>query len=147
MTWTGTDPVKWAQAAIKKAQAAPRFVVEEMANAMATSVRASGFTPVDTGNLSRSVTISLAPIKRDGPGYNSPVRQDYNGAVKGIPYDGATYIAYKAIYAARVNYGFVGTDSLGRSYNQAGRAFLEANIARFPQVVQKAVARLNYVEF
>lgn len=142
--WTGTDPVKWAQDAIRKAKAAPAMVVEEMANAMATSVRASGFTPVDTGNLSRSVTISMTPISRDGPGYNSPVRQNYNSAVKGFTADGTAFIAYKAIYAARVNYGFVGTDSLGRSYNQSGRAFLESNIARFPAIVQKVVARLQF---
>lgn len=143
MTWTGTDPEKWAQDAIRKAKAAPGMVAEEMANAMATSVRASGFTPVDTGNLSRSVTISRTPISRDGPGYNSPTRQDYGLVTKGFV-DGSINIAYKAAYAHRVNYGFVGTDSLGRSYNQSGRAFLESNVARFPSIVAKVVARLNY---
>jgi len=42
-----------------------------------------------------------------------------------------------------LNYGFVGTDSLGRNYNQSGRAFLEANIARAPQLMQKVATRLQ----
>lgn len=141
--WTGTDPVKWAQDAIRKVKQAPAMFAEEMANSMAWTVASGGFTPLDTGNLSRSVTISMTPLNRDPSGYHSPVRQNYGSAVKAIKGDGTFFIQYKAAYAHRVNYGFVGTDSLGRSYNQSGRAFLEANIARAPQLMQKVATRLQ----
>ena len=110
---------------------------------MAWTVKSGGFTPLDTGNLSRSVTIDVKPITVDNPGYNSPVRQDYGAAIKSIKGDGSSYVAYRANYARRVNYGFVGTDSLGRTYNQSGRAFLEANVKRFPAIVSKVAARLK----
>ena len=144
--WTGVDPAQWALNAIKKVEAAPRYIVEEMANSMAWTVTSGGFTPVDTGNLSRSVTISTTQVMRDDWGYHSPVRQDYGKAVEGITGDTTAFIGYKAAYAHRVNYGFVGTDSLGRYYNQSGRGFLEANVAKFDVIVAKAVKRLEFIK-
>lgn len=141
--WKGLDPSQWAELSIKKARNVQRLFVEELANSMAWTVTSGGFTPVDTGNLSRSVTISLRPLNRDPSGYHSPTRQDYSSTVKGLPYDGVTYVSYKAAYAHRLNYGFVGADSLGRMYNQAGRGFLEQNIARAPDLLQKVVKRLQ----
>lgn len=143
MTWTGTDPAKWAQQAIKKAKAAPQIIVDEMANTMTQYVTVGGLTPVDTGNLSRSVTISFQPINRDPEGYHAPQRQNFDAAARRMKPDSTAYISYRAAYAHRVNYGFVGTDSLGRSYNQSGRAFLEGYVSQFPVVVSRAIARLN----
>lgn len=141
--WTGTDPAKWAQQAIRKAKAAPQIIVDEMANTMTQYVTVGGLTPVDTGNLSRSVTISFSPINRDPPGYHAPNRQNFDYVARRMPADGDAYISYRAYYAHRLNYGFVGTDSLGRTYNQAGRAFLEGYVSQWPQVVNRAIARLN----
>lgn len=142
--WQGTDPVAWAKQQKRVINVLPARLAEAMANAMATRVGVGGFTPVDTGNLSRSVTISASPIMRDGPGYNSPVRQDYRAASSVAKGDGSAYVSYKAIYAHRVNYGFVGTDVLGRSYNQSGRGFNEANIARFPAILAGVVSKLRF---
>lgn len=133
--FTGTDPVKWAKEAIRKVNAAPRMVAEEMANLMATGIPDGGSTPIRTGNLSRSVTISTSPITRDGPGYHSPVRQNYTYAVRFIKGDSTTYIAYKADYARSVNYPNMYGD---------GYAFLERNAAKFPQVVARVVSKLKY---
>lgn len=143
MTWTGTDPVKWAQQAISKVKAAPQIIVDEMANTMTQYVTVGGLTPVDTGNLSRSVTISFTPINRDPDGYHAPQRQNFDYVARRMPADGTAFISYRAAYAHRLNYGFVGTDILGRSYNQAGRAFLEGYVSQFPVVVNRAIARLN----
>ncbi|PWE26725.1 hypothetical protein C4N9_20925 [Pararhodobacter marinus] len=40
-------------------------------------------------------------------------------------------------YAARIEFGFSGTDELGREYEQAGRFFVGANAVRFPEFVEK----------
>ena len=141
--WTGTDPAKWAQQAIRKVKAAPQIIVDEMANTMTQYVTVGGLTPVDTGNLSRSVTISFSPIKADPEGYHAPQRQNFDYVARRMPPDSTAYIGYRARYAWRVNYGFVGQDSLGRTYNQAGRAFLEGYVSQWPQVVNRAIARLN----
>jgi len=144
MTWTGTDPVAWAKRQKRTLTLLPAACIEALANAMATRVGVGGYTPVDTGNLSRSVTISPSPIMRDGPGYNSPTRQNYGTASKAaMKRDATAWVAYRAIYAHRLNYGFVGTDSLGRAYNQSGRGFLEANRAKWPTIVAATVVRIG----
>lgn len=139
MTWQGTDPVKWAQEAIRMVKAVQPMFVEEMANSMATGLPSGGYTPIDTGNLSRSVTIAMTPISVDGPGYNSPVRQNYSTAVRAIPLDGTAFIAYKAEYAGAVNYG-----GIAGMRNRPGYAFLEGNIAKAPAILQKVVTRLKF---
>jgi hypothetical protein len=45
-----------------------------------------------------------------------------------------------AAYARRLEYGFVGPDSLGRVYNQAGRYYVSDTIKRWPLIVA-AVAK------
>jgi hypothetical protein len=45
--------------------------------------------------------------------------------------------AWTAEHAPRIEYGFKGTDSLGRYYNQAGRYFVGHNAAKFPEFVEK----------
>ena len=45
--------------------------------------------------------------------------------------------AWTAPYALRMELGFTGTDSKGRTYNQAGRHFVGANARKFPEFVAK----------
>lgn len=45
--------------------------------------------------------------------------------------------AWTAPYARRLEYGFSGTDSLGRHYEQTGNHFVGAAAAMFPQFVTK----------
>jgi hypothetical protein len=47
-----------------------------------------------------------------------------------------------AVYARRVEYGFVGTDSLGRKYNQPPRAFVRDTVARAPVIADETLARI-----
>lgn len=46
-------------------------------------------------------------------------------------------------YALRMEFGFSGTDSLGRSYQQSGRFFVTRNAERFPSFVAARVAEAN----
>ncbi len=133
--WTGTDHVAWAMRPKEHVQnALPRFVVA-MADLMAKPLPSGGRTPYLTGNLSRSVTVSAtSPLSRGGQDLRY-TRQDYNSAVTAVAATGQAWIGYRAVYAHRVNYGFVGADSLGRVYNQSGQGFFEANIAQAPAVL------------
>jgi hypothetical protein len=51
-------------------------------------------------------------------------------------------IVNNVVYAARVNFGFVGQDSLGRTYDQRGHHMVEQVILEAPQIAQKAIDRL-----
>lgn len=53
------------------------------------------------------------------------------------------YIGFQANYARRMNYGFVGEDSLGRTYNQSGFGFVEKAAARWPFIVDAAAAKVR----
>lgn len=44
---------------------------------------------------------------------------------------------WRAPYAARHHFGFVGQDALGRSYEQQGRFYLTANMHLFQEEVEK----------
>jgi len=47
------------------------------------------------------------------------------------------------VYARRVEYGYVGEDSLGRHYNQQGRHMVGQTIAEMPQIAANAIARIK----
>lgn len=44
--------------------------------------------------------------------------------------------SWQTPYAARIEYGFVGTDEAGRTYNQAGRFFVSTHAQRFSEFVE-----------
>lgn len=48
------------------------------------------------------------------------------------------YLGNTAAYARRLELGFVGTDSLGRQYNQQGRFVLRRTMERAPQIAEAA---------
>ena len=48
-----------------------------------------------------------------------------------------------AAYAMRIEYGFVGTDKLGRKYNQAPRAFVRRVLARAESIAAATAARVG----
>lgn len=141
--WTGTDPVKWAQQQKRNVnELLPRAVVA-MAQLMARTLPEGGRTPYLTGNLSRSVTISAGARPNRGDGALRYTRQDFAAASVAVAGTGEAWIAYRAIYAHRVNYGFVGADSLGRVYNQSGQGFFEAAVVQWPRVLAGVIRELK----
>ena len=58
-------------------------------------------------------------------------------AIAGLEIGETMSFAWSAPHARRINSGFTGTDSLGRTYNQPGRFFVDVNAAKFPDHVKK----------
>lgn len=93
-------------------------------------------TPVDTGNLLNHWYESLdAPI---APAVGGVVQTPVT-TVAGHIY----YLMNGAAYARRIEYGFVGEDSLGRTYNQKPRAMVRNTIAKADVLAQAVIARLQ----
>ena len=90
-----------------------------------------GLMPIDLGNLRNSLVMELnaAPA---GEGENSYVLAIANMQIGDVLLGG-----WSADYAMRVHFGFVGTDSLGRSYNQAAQPFRDVAAAKWPEIVAK----------
>lgn len=53
------------------------------------------------------------------------------------------YLSNNAKYAARIEFGFSGTDALGRVYNQRPRAMVRRNIARAEDIAQGVLRRIT----
>lgn len=91
-----------------------------------------GRVPVKEGNLYRSLLLSTSGMVTVG-GTEFAAGPSVN--VAGVKIDDIVFIGYQAAHARRQNYGFVGTDSLGRTYNQSGFGFLEAAVANWENIV------------
>lgn len=52
----------------------------------------------------------------------------------------SVYAVYTAAYARRIEYGFVGVDSLGREYNQDGYGFVRLAASQWQNVVSEVAA-------
>ena len=91
-----------------------------------------GKIPVDTAELVNSLTVDGA----EGP-------DAYVVAIAGMQLGDYERFGWTADHAHRIEVGFVGTDSLGRTYNQAGRHFVGKNAAKFSEFVAKRVAEVR----
>lgn len=129
---------EWAKQTQERIEAVHKRSVELLAEEMIRTKANGGRLPVDTGNLARSQLASQVamPKTSEGPFSGSNV----GAVVATMDVTKPIYIGWQTRYARRQNYGFVGADSLGRVYNQAGNYFLEGAISQWPQLVAAAVA-------
>lgn len=97
-----------------------------------------GLTPVDTGNLIRSIKVSDKAMPKV-----DTVEKKYRETTFTLGPNSMSkpvYIGVQAVYGPRMNYGFVGTDSLGRNYNVTGAYFVEGAASKWRQFVKEAEA-------
>lgn len=91
-----------------------------------------GKIPVETADLVNSLTVE---------GSSGP--DAYVTAIAGMQIGDVLTFEWTMPYAARVEFGFTGTDSLGRAYDVPGRFFIGDNAARFSQFVDARAAELR----
>lgn len=108
-----------------------------------------GRLPVKTGFLRNSLVSELNgttswpvthPPKDGSAGGGSP---HYLLTVAEMEPGDIARFAFTAAYAARMEYGFVGEDSKGRTYNQQGRHFVEGAAAQWPAIVARNIGKLK----
>jgi hypothetical protein len=133
----------WCREAPERLDAAYARSVELLADEMTKTTGNGGRLPFRTGNLMRSMLASTA-----GPPMKGAENQKYSGSDVGLVT--ATlrlgvpiWLGFQANYAHRMNFGFVGPDSLGRVYNQAGYHFVENAVAQWPALVAKAAKEIE----
>lgn len=133
---------EWGQTELDRMLAIFQTSAEMIFNDM---TEPGGRVPRVSGNLARSVIAStemMPTIKPEAQDYPDTSAESI-GVILGVDLGETVYIGFQAAYAARVNYGFVGTDSLGRLYNQMGRGFVEAAQQDWPQTVARAEAMVR----
>jgi hypothetical protein len=94
-------------------------------------------TPIDTGflvgNWQPSLNAPTLAVDETGSG-NGYAQSKVGIVVAGIKAGDVYYMVNNAAYARRIEYGFVGADSLGRVYNQPGRHMVTINIKRWDKL-------------
>lgn len=102
-----------------------------------------GDTPVNVGHARRSwlgTTDAMPPIRPDLKEFNNGPATELTIAMLS---PGDTYwLGAQAAYVPRLNYGFTGTDSLGRTYNQSGIGWIEKHEALWPSYVRGAERKI-----
>jgi hypothetical protein len=68
---------------------------------------------------------------------------DVSVKIQGMEIGDTMRFAWTAPHARRIEYGFTGEDSLGRTYNQPGRFFMTRNAEKFPAHVKKRAAEVR----
>lgn len=110
-------------------------------------------TPVLTGNLRNSLVASVNSEGLQqvvtGPG-TGPQDDTYRGgaeasiaAIMRAKIGDRVSFLYGAPYARRQNNGFTGTDSLGRSYSQPGKFWIERVGAQYRSIMRAAATALR----
>lgn len=133
----------WASKSEARADAVFKTAAQDLANEVRVPKGAGGNMPVLTGNLRRSLMASLTemPSVKDGPFFNPD--DQITLTIAGAKVGDTIYMGFQAIYARRMEYGFVGEDSLGRHYNQKGNGFVRLAAMNWPSIVRNAAQRIK----
>lgn len=95
-----------------------------------------GKMPVDTEFLRNSVGASTSGMPSAGA-------QPPELVLLTVQVGDTVWVGWSAAYALRMEYGFQGEDSLGRSYSQAGKAFLRSQIQLWDGIVSEVTAEVR----
>lgn len=134
---------EWGRAEMERAEAIFQDAAQTVANEVRTPAASGGRLPLDTGNLRRSLMASTAEMPTVKPEQEVFSDSGIEMVIAGAELGGTVWLGFQASYAARQNFGFVGTDSLGRVYNQAGFGFVDAVAQRWPQIVAASEAKIR----
>ena len=102
--------------------------------------RVKQLTPVDTGYLRANWCIvrgtDAVPLSGD--------REQLSiQAVLQLKAGDTWSLINPTVYAARIEFGFVGEDKLGRHYDQGGAHMMQQTITEMPQLVARAIERVE----
>jgi hypothetical protein len=136
---------EWVKATQGRMLAVFKKSAETVISNMQTTVPSGGNLPIDTGFLRKSLLATLNQPSNKVTFKDENVNAyTYNSAqvtmvIVAAKIGDTIYAVYTAAYAARMEYGFSGVDSLGRKYNQVGRGFVRLAAQRWQQVVDQVV--------
>lgn len=120
---------QWINQALSKSEAIFRGI------GAASLARVKELTPVKTGYLRAnfSLVISLDLMPTTGAAVDMSSQAKLGDTL---------YIVNPVTYARRVEYGFHGKDSLGRTYHQIGRGMVTQTIAEMPQIAARVLSEM-----
>lgn len=136
------DMSKWARKSTRRMEAVMQNTVERVCERAQTPVDQGGKMPVVTSTLRNSFMSSLnGSTALSGPASYLMVVNDFGaGDLLEFGWGGLA-----KDYAARVNFGYVGTDELGRNINQSGKHFMEYGTRAFKRIFREECAKAEAI--
>lgn len=134
---------EWGRAEMDRAEAIFQDAAQTVANEVRKPLAEGGRMPIDTGNLRRSLMASTSEMPSIKPEQTTFNDAGLEMVIAGAELGGTIFLGFQATYAARREFGFVGTDSLGRLYNETGSGFVSATAQRWNQIVAEAEQRVR----
>lgn len=126
-----------AEKTLEQQRAVMSASIQDVIEAAQLPVAQGGRMPVDTGFLRNSLVSELNGSKvAEGP-------ESYTLVAAQIEPGDTARFGWPAEYAMRIEYGFVGEDSLGRTFNQQGKFFVEGAAAQWQEIVAKNAGLLK----
>lgn len=129
-----------------------RDAIQMTVQAMTLPKARGGNMPVRDGFLRASVRAVIGaqpPLKTRRPKGDAVAPAldmgDITMVLSGATVEDTVTVAFTMVYAARVNFGFVGQDSLGRTYDQAGAHFVELAAQKWPQIAAQSAMRVQNI--
>lgn len=141
----GAQVGKWAAQTEQRMTAVFRDAAQTVANEVTTPTGSGGNMPVVTGNLRRSLmasTTAMPTLKSDEEEFSGNDGQ-ITLVIAGANIGETIYLGFQAVYARRIEYGFKGTDSLGRVYDQSGAGFVRLTAQRWPKIVAASARKIK----
>lgn len=122
--------------------------IQDVMDEAQTPVANGGRMPVDDGHLINSVVTELNGTQIGTTALAEDLSGSASGAniallVAGIEPGDTARIGWAAAHAMRQHEGFVGEDSLGRTYNQQGKHWVDGAAANWPAHIEKNAKRLK----
>lgn len=134
---------EWANETKERVNAIFRLSTQRVIEVMQKTDKEGGYLPYQDGFLRASLVVL---VNRDPPPADKKpeeVGNTYNPATTELAIASAVagdriVAAYTVEYARRLEFGFVGQDSLGRNYNQTGIGWTAKAAQQWPQIVKQA---------
>ncbi|RFC66451.1 HK97 gp10 family phage protein [Fulvimarina endophytica] len=119
-------------------QVVVQSVVELEAEAM---MNLNKLTKRDTGNLINSFTVTIGSPAMQVSAETMSEGVSAAAAAAGFELGQTIHLNVRAQYARRIEYGFVGVDSLGRYYDQQPRPYLRMASQNWDEIVSRNARR------
>lgn len=138
---------EWCRSTTTRMEAVFKDSCQRLVAEAQTAVSAGGHMPVDTGFLrasGRASTNAPQPMDPENVGEKDQ-KYTFNfgqteTVIASLTIGMRFFFCWTAAYAARIEYGFTGQDSLGRTFNQAGRGFVRLAAQNWPVIVRASIA-------
>lgn len=133
------EVTRWVEKAKARSNAALLAIAQD------ALARVKELTPVRTGNLRANWQVVVAGDEAEVMRLSATatyVPPTENAAPLSFKIGDTLLIMNPVVYARRIEFGYVGTDSRGRAYHQDGRGMMQQVIAEMPRIAEKAVRRI-----